>query len=1577
MKKRPRLTPFLGIVCMVPGMVKGAEQVNLTVMESSGGDRAGEPISSGVPLPDGWITSTDNIRLMNGEQELPAQFKVLARWDGETSNTNKYIKWVLLDFQIDVAAGSNSIFTLEYGANVTHGSYGNELVSDNGSHHSVDTGAMSFDVEHSVFKLFNNVQVGGTTLVADSAENRVVLIEDETEAVYSSTMSAPSTIEVEENGPLKAVLHVRGDWLHDGSISNWMRDAQAEYTVYHAGGSNTVTLDQNVNPGQWVSIGTYTFNAGTNGYVKLTRDDEDPNPTVADGIKFVEVGPPMTEYTLDNFDDTTRGADFEISGSPADLQWWESVAVDEFNQDNHNYYLQDDNGSSYWTREDGAWATWRQDLLGAGNYEVFAWYSSQADPSNALGPEAYANSRLVQPFPYVHYNARVTVYKDKDYAKVTFIMENDGCVGFYPENKFASQQEVFITDLRLNTQLIDFGTNATVYGDGASYAVGDQDLEIQTRGIYPPLFNNSDDTFPYTVDVGAATVETGTKHVGWMELSNTGGDRHVAVGVKHFWQKHSIDLEFSSNDVLSVAMFPGGSGYPLPDDRPHFAFDGGRHYSLEMMYRFSVGARDAAATEAAIRVLNDPLFAFAPSGYYDDTDAWPNLAAEHVPINDAGMQAAVNDYEDFVDSMVDETVGDGGTLDNYRGDGAKWFGSLNFGDIRWGKSYSSTHYDWTQAMFLHMIRKGDPLFWRMAQEMLPHKRDVDQYWGDRWDSAGNEHRWNSYLSRYEADNHNIYVEKTSYGHNAQPRASHNWNGGLVLGYLLTGDMEALRAAEEHHKYAQNMFGTNATHNRLTEQHFGGTQVRVQGWTITGLLNIYRATGRQEYLDLALAIGTNDLLYGETLAGNQGVYEGPQAVPQPGFFGSTNEMANTVYMYAAESLTDLYIETGDTAIGDFLVRIADFDMDHNFYHGDYDSSGNYHPLVSDYTYDGDNSRNPDVTKRGWFHAPLIATAYRITSDPDYLIFARQLAKDATRYWNWKSSQGPLGDGYIDPDTIYPVSFSAGGGSTMAKEKGWLMRSLQPWLEIEEENTDLTGPDTVSDLSVDTIGENSIGLTWSAPGDNGPVTTYDLRYAKVPIHAGNWDAATRVTGEPGPSASGSPESMSVADLDAGTTYYFGLITLDLWYNASGLSNLLQVETLPEDDPVPPAAIGDLAVVTETDISIQLSWTATGDDGTTGTASVYDMRYATSPINDDIAFSNATQVADEPFPQVSGSPESHALGGLAPETTYYVTIKAIDNMGNASELSNLASTTTRATPYGTFEDFETPGDEDAFAQLVSNPGISRVAGHGGWVLQLYKNNTTSSVKYSPNGSDFFMAQGRLAADVHLQYHSTVGTAHSLILKDWTDALGNYGGYVVTLKPSGGNIDLWIGASRIPGAGTANWNFWGPGDGHSDVYQGLVATYSQILDSTTHEIGWFNVEAVMFIVNGTQVKINVTVIEPNQATHIFSWTDSGGAAVVDAGRIGLSVSGVWSIPGQFDNFIALDFDEGFTITSISASEGGMVTIQWSDVGLSYTVEETANLLSPAWSPAAGSWPVHTNKWSGNAATGNRTTFHRVVGQD
>jgi hypothetical protein len=76
-------------------------------------------------------------------------------------------------------------------------------------------------------------------------------------------------------------------------------------------------------------------------------------------------------------------------------------------------------------------------------------------------------------------------------------------------------------------------------------------------------------------------------------------------------------------------------------------------------------------------------------------------------------------------------------------------------------------------------------------------------------------------------------------------------------------------------------------------------------------------------------------------------------------------------------------------------------------------------------------------------------------------------------------------------------------------------------------------------------------------------------------------------------------------------------------------------------------------------------------------------------------------------------------------------------------------------------------------------------------------------------------------------------------------------------------------------------------------------------------------------------------------------------------------------------DFPGSFImITSISASPGGTVTIEWSDIGFNYTVEETTSLLFPAWSPAVGSWPMATNAWSGGISSTNNATFYRIIGQ-
>ena len=109
-------------------------------------------------------------------------------------------------------------------------------------------------------------------------------------------------------------------------------------------------------------------------------------------------------------------------------------------------------------------------------------------------------------------------------------------------------------------------------------------------------------------------------------------------------------------------------------------------------------------------------------------------------------------------------------------------------------------------------------------------------------------------------------------------------------------------------------------------------------------------------------------------------------------------------------------------------------------------------------------------------------------------------------------------------------------------------------------------------------------------------------------------------------------------------------------------------------PPAAVSDFAAsVPDMDGSLTLTWTAPGDDGTTGTAAIYDIRYYWYEITTD-SWLSATELEDEPVPQAAGSDESLDVTGLNRSTTYYFAIRTQDAFGNWSDVSNNAEVTTR---------------------------------------------------------------------------------------------------------------------------------------------------------------------------------------------------------------------------------------------------------------------------------------------------------------
>lgn len=64
----------------------------------------------------------------------------------------------------------------------------------------------------------------------------------------------------------------------------------APYTVYHAGGSSTVTMDQRFNGGQWNEIGEFSFDAGE--YSVVLTDDVNTGRVIADAIRVAHADNP-------------------------------------------------------------------------------------------------------------------------------------------------------------------------------------------------------------------------------------------------------------------------------------------------------------------------------------------------------------------------------------------------------------------------------------------------------------------------------------------------------------------------------------------------------------------------------------------------------------------------------------------------------------------------------------------------------------------------------------------------------------------------------------------------------------------------------------------------------------------------------------------------------------------------------------------------------------------------------------------------------------------------------------------------------------------------------------------------------------------------------------------------------------------------------------------------------------------------------------------------------------------------------------------------------------------------------------
>lgn len=112
---------------------------------------------------------------------------------------------------------------------------------------------------------------------------------------------------------------------------------------------------------------------------------------------------------------------------------------------------------------------------------------------------------------------------------------------------------------------------------------------------------------------------------------------------------------------------------------------------------------------------------------------------------------------------------------------------------------------------------------------------------------------------------------------------------------------------------------------------------------------------------------------------------------------------------------------------------------------------------------------------------------------------------------------------------------------------------------------------------------------------------------------------------------------------------------------------LEFTVEQDTVRPARIDDLSAMGGTKTgTVDLSWTAPGDDGLVGTASGYRVRYNLVAITED-NWERCAEVDGEPLPGAPGSHQALTVEGLIPDQVYFFAIQSWDEVPNFSEISN----------------------------------------------------------------------------------------------------------------------------------------------------------------------------------------------------------------------------------------------------------------------------------------------------------------------
>jgi hypothetical protein len=218
-----------------------------------------------------------------------------------------------------------------------------------------------------------------------------------------------------------------------------------------------------------------------------------------------------------------------------------------------------------------------------------------------------------------------------------------------------------------------------------------------------------------------------------------------------------------------------------------------------------------------------------------------------------------------------------------------------------------------------------------------------------------------------------------------------------------------------------------------------------------------------------------------------------------------------------------------------------------------------------------------------------------------------------------------------------------------------------------------PLAVDDLRAISGNPSTITLAWTSPQYADKATIrYDLRHIAYGSEDDDWDSWTVVRAPDSDSGPGQARTYVVSGLSENQVYAFGLKVSTNGVDWTDISNVAVATAAVGFDTTPPGEITRMFLYKSTPTSLTVAWPNAGDDGPHGLATSYEVRYATEVITD-ASWETATVVtADIVSSSLPGTMET-TISDLSTDQEYFAAVKATDDRGHTSDLSNVVSAVT----------------------------------------------------------------------------------------------------------------------------------------------------------------------------------------------------------------------------------------------------------------------------------------------------------------